>query len=215
MTTPFGGTIGRTYDDSSSWWPPLPSAPEGAPNVVVVLLDDVGYAQFGAYGSDIATPAFDRLAATGRRFANFHTTALCSPTRAALLSGRNHHSNGMARVVELAAGFPGYNATVPKENGFLSEILREAGYATYLRHSGVRGRPPASRTGSSGPTWPGGDACRCARLGGRRGEWAGPDPRRRLRRTGRSGHAMTATHRSDDARGGEAALGCGRSFPST
>jgi arylsulfatase A-like enzyme len=105
--------------------------PAGAPNVVIVLLDDVGYAQFGAYGSDIATPTFDRLASQGRRYANFHTTALCSPTRACLLTGRNHHSNGMARVVELAAGFPGYNATIPKENGFLSEILRAQGYATF------------------------------------------------------------------------------------
>ncbi len=96
-----------------------------------MLLDDVGYAQFGCYGSDIATPCFDRLAAHGRRYANFHTTALCSPTRACLLTGRNHHSNGMARVVELAAGFPGYNATIPKENGFLSEILLRNGYATY------------------------------------------------------------------------------------
>jgi arylsulfatase len=99
--------------------------------VVVVLLDDVGYAQLGAYGSDIATPTFDRLSSEGRRFANFHTTALCSPTRACLLTGRNHHSNGMARVVELASGFPGYNATIPKENGFLSEILRMEGYATF------------------------------------------------------------------------------------
>ena len=107
-------------------------APEGAPNVVVVLLDDVGYAQFGCYGSDIATPTLrparrDRAGATR----NFHTTALCSPTRACLLTGRNHHSNGMARVVELAAGFPGYNATIPKENGFLSEILVRNGYATF------------------------------------------------------------------------------------
>jgi arylsulfatase len=127
----FEGTIGRTYDDSSPWWPPLDTAPEGAPNVVAVLLDDVGYAQFGCYGSDIDTPTFDRLASNGRRYANFHTTALCSPTRACLLSGRNHHSNGMARVVELAAGFPGYNATIPKENGFLSEILLRNGYATF------------------------------------------------------------------------------------
>ena len=127
----FEGIIGRTYDDSTPWWPALPSAPAGAPNVIVVLLDDVGYAQFGCYGSDIATPCFDRLAAAGRRYSNFHTTALCSPTRACLLTGRNHHSNGMARVVELAAGFPGYNATIPKENGFLSEILVRNGYATF------------------------------------------------------------------------------------
>src|SRR5262245_55617725 len=131
MAPAFQGRIGRTYEDSESWWPPLPQPPEGAPNVVVVLLDDVGYAQFGCYGSDIETPTFDRLASTGRRYANFHTTALCSPTRACLLTGRNHHSNGMARVVELAAGFPGYNATIPKENGFLSEIVRGAGYATF------------------------------------------------------------------------------------
>ena len=131
MKPPFGGKIGRTYDDSTPWWPELPSAPAGAPNVIVVLLDDVGYAQFGCYGSDIATPCFDRLAAAGRRYSNYHTTALCSPTRACLLTGRNHHSNGMARVVELAAGFPGYNATIPKENGFLSEILVRNGYATF------------------------------------------------------------------------------------
>jgi arylsulfatase len=131
MTEEFGGTIGRTYADSAPWWPPLDRAPEGAPNVVIVLLDDVGYAQLGCYGSDIATPCFDRLASAGRRYANFHTTALCSPTRACLLTGRNHHSNGMARVVELAAGFPGYNSRIPKENGFLSEILVRNGYATY------------------------------------------------------------------------------------
>ena len=131
MAQPFEGHIGRTFSDSKSWWAPLDVAPPGAPNVIVVLLDDVGYAQFGAYGSDIATPTFDRLASEGRRFANFHTTALCSPTRACLLTGRNHHSNGMARVVELASGFPGYNATIPKENGFLSEILRLNGYATF------------------------------------------------------------------------------------
>jgi len=131
MTEKFQGKIGRTFADSESWWPPLPSAPEGAPNVVVVLLDDVGYAQFGAYGSDIATPTFDALASRGLRYANYHTTALCSPTRACLFTGRNHHSNGMARVVEFASGFPGYNATIPKENGFLSEILRENGYATF------------------------------------------------------------------------------------
>lgn len=128
---PFEGVIGRTFEDSSAWWPPLLEAPEGAPNVVLVLLDDVGYAQFGCYGSDIATPCFDRLAAEGLRYANFHTTSLCSPTRAALLTGRNHHSNGMARVVELASGFPGYDAVIPKENGFLSEILLRNGYATF------------------------------------------------------------------------------------
>lgn len=129
MDAEFRGNIGRTFADSESWWRPIevPSTP----NVVIVVLDDVGYAQLGSYGSDIATPVFDGLAATGRRFANFHTTALCSPTRACLLTGRNHHTNHMARVVDLASGFPGYNAHLPKENGFLSEILREQGYATF------------------------------------------------------------------------------------
>ena len=128
---PYEGVVGRTLAESTPWWPDLPSAPDGAPNVVMVLLDDVGYAQFGCYGSDIATPTFDGLAANGLRYSNFHTTALCSPTRACLLTGRNHHTNGMARIVEFAAGFPGYDATIPKENGFLSEILLRNGYATF------------------------------------------------------------------------------------
>jgi len=131
MNQKFGGTIGRTMEDSTPWWPDPEQAPDGAPNVVLVLLDDVGFAQFGCYGSDIATPTFDRLAGDGLRYSSFHTTALCSPTRACLLTGRNHHSNGMARIVEQAVGFPGYNATIPHENGFLSEILRNNGYATF------------------------------------------------------------------------------------
>ena len=128
---PFGGVIGRTLGESTPWWPEPVTAPEGAPNIVVVLLDDVGYAQFGCYGSDIATPTFDRLAAEGLRYSNFHTTALCSPTRAALLTGRNHHTNGMGRIVEFAAGFPGYDAHVPKSSGTIPEILVRNGYATF------------------------------------------------------------------------------------
>jgi arylsulfatase A-like enzyme len=127
----FKGVAGRTLDESTPWWPPLPAAPPNAPNIVVVLLDDVGYAQFGCYGSDIATPTFDRLAADGLRYSNFHTTALCSPTRACLLTGRNHHVSGMGRIVELSSGFPGYDATMPKANGMLSEILVRNGYATF------------------------------------------------------------------------------------
>jgi arylsulfatase len=99
--------------------------------VLLVVLDDVGFAQLGCYGSDISTPTIDALAAGGVRFTNFHTTALCSPTRACLLTGRNHHRNGLGRVADLAVGYPGYNGEIPKENGFLSEILRQRGYATY------------------------------------------------------------------------------------
>ena len=127
----FRGTIGRDFTDSTPWWPdPLRAAP-GSPNVLVFLLDDVGFAQLGCYGSDIDTPVIDGLASRGRRFLNFHTTALCSPTRSCLLTGRNHHSNGLGRIVELATGYPGYDARIPRSNGFLSEILLPLGYATF------------------------------------------------------------------------------------
>ena len=127
----FGGKIGDDWRTSEPWWPPLPTPPDGAPNVVLIVLDDVGFAQLGCYGSDIDTPVIDGLAADGIRLANFHTTALCSPTRACLLTGRNHHRSGMGRVADLAIGFPGYWGRPPRENGFLSEILRANGYATY------------------------------------------------------------------------------------
>ena len=154
MAKRFEGTIGRTFEDSEAWWPPRERAPEGAPNIVMVLLDDVGYAQFGCYGSDIATPTFDRLAAGGLRYSNFHTTALCSPTRACLLTGRNHHANGMARIVEFSSGFPGYDATIPPENGFLSEILLRNGYATFA--VGKWHLAPATEMSCGGPRthWP-------------------------------------------------------------
>ncbi len=108
----FGGRVGRWYHESEPWWPEPTRAPTGAPNVVIVLLDDVGFAQFGPYGSDIETPTFDRLAAGGLTFTNFHTTGLCSPTRACLLTGRNHHSVGMGRITDLATGFPGYDGHI-------------------------------------------------------------------------------------------------------
>jgi arylsulfatase len=150
----FEGVIGRTFEDSVAWWPPVERPPDGAPNVVMVLLDDVGFAQFGCYGSDIATPTFDRLAAGGVRYANFHTTALCSPTRACLMTGRNHHASGMARIVEFSSGFPGYDAHIPPENGFLSEILVRRGYATYA--VGKWHLAPASEMSLGGPRdhWP-------------------------------------------------------------
>jgi arylsulfatase A-like enzyme len=154
MAKRFEGTIGRTFDDSEAWWPPRERAPDGAPNIVMVLLDDVGYAQFGCYGSDIATPTFDRLAAGGLRYSNFHTTALCSPTRACLMTGRNHHANGMARIVEFPSGFPGYDATIPPDNGFLSQILLGQGYATFAL--GKWHLAPATEMSAGGPRrhWP-------------------------------------------------------------
>ncbi|MGB7050898.1 MAG: arylsulfatase, partial [Acidimicrobiales bacterium] len=130
-TQSFEGVIGDDWRESTPWWPEVPRPPEGAPNVLLIVLDDVGFAQLGCYGSDIATPTIDGLAQRGLRLTNFHTTALCSPTRACLLTGRNHHRNGLGRVADLAMGYPGYNGEVPRENGFLSEILRAQGYATY------------------------------------------------------------------------------------
>ena len=150
----FEGVTGRYFEDSTPWWPPLQTPGDDAPNVVVVLLDDVGYAQFGSYGSDINTPTFDGLAAKGLRYANYHTTALCSPTRACLMTGRNHHASGMACVVEFAQGFPGYDANIPPENGFVSEVLNENGYATFAL--GKWHLAPAYENNDGGPRthWP-------------------------------------------------------------
>ncbi|GIU88305.1 MAG: arylsulfatase [Acidimicrobiia bacterium] len=127
----FEGVIGRYHWESTPWWPEPPRPPAGAPNVLMIVLDDVGFAQLGCFGSDIDTPVFDSLAANGLRYRNFHTTALCSPTRACLLTGRNHHSNGMGRIVDLATGFPGYDARIPRANRLLPEILVPHGYAAW------------------------------------------------------------------------------------
>jgi arylsulfatase A-like enzyme len=150
----FGGIIGRDWRDSRPWWPPAPAPPPGAPNIVLVVLDDVGYAQLGCYGSDIETPVLDGLAAGGVRLANFHTTALCSPTRACLLTGRNHHRSGMGRVADLAVGFPGYWGRPPRENGYLPEILRAAGYATYAVGKWHLSPEDETHMAASRATWP-------------------------------------------------------------
>lgn len=128
---PFRGRVGLTVQESVPDWPMTPRPLEGTPNVLYIVLDDVGFAHLGCYGSPIATPNMDRLAAGGLRYSNFHTTAMCSPTRAAMLTGRNHHSCGMGMVAELAQGFPGYHATMPPTIGTLSEILKERGFATF------------------------------------------------------------------------------------
>jgi arylsulfatase A-like enzyme len=131
MDEPFEGVIGRFTEQSTAWWPPAHNAPAGAPNVVMVVLDDVGFAQLGCYGSRIDTPVFDGLAAAGLQFTGFHTTALCSPTRSCLLTGRNHHANGMGRVAELAAGFPGYDSRIPRANAMLPAMLTPHGYSAW------------------------------------------------------------------------------------
>jgi arylsulfatase A-like enzyme len=150
----FQGKIGTDWRDSEPWWPPRPTPPEHAPNVVLVVLDDVGFAQLGCYGSDIETPVIDGLADDGVRLTNFHTTALCSPTRACLLTGRNHHRSGMGRVADLATGFPGYWGRPPRENGFISEILRANGYATYAVGKWHLSPEEETNMAASRATWP-------------------------------------------------------------
>ncbi len=110
----FGGVIAESYEDSVEWWPEPEMPREGSPNVVIFLLDDVGFAQIGSFGGLIETPNIDRLASNGLRFNNFHTTALCSPSRASLMAGRYPHSIGLGSHALTAMGFPGYNAIMPE-----------------------------------------------------------------------------------------------------
>ena len=145
----FNGIIGRTIDESKPDWPESLQARAGAPNVLYIVLDDTGFGQLGCYGAPIRTPNLDALAAGGLRYANFHTTALCSPTRACLLTGRNHHSNGLACITEGATGYPGSNGMIPFENGLLSEMLLEHGYSTYA--VGKWHLTPAHQTSAAGP----------------------------------------------------------------
>ena len=150
----FGGRIGTDWRDSEPWWPPAVRPPDGAPNVILIVLDDVGFAQLGCYGSDIDTPVIDEVASQGVRLTNFHTTALCSPTRACLMTGRNHHRSGMGRVADLASGYPGYWGKPSRENGFLSEILRANGYATYAVGKWHLSPPDETDMAGSRATWP-------------------------------------------------------------
>ncbi len=126
----FDGEIGRTVDESRISWKATPSELKQRPNIVMIVLDDVGYSQFGCYGSDIETPALDSLAADGLRYANFHVTPLCSPTRTCLLTGRNHHSVGMGRVAEMMNGYPNTRGFAAREAANLAEMLRPHGYQT-------------------------------------------------------------------------------------
>ncbi|MFI1168683.1 arylsulfatase [Streptomyces sp. NPDC020801] len=152
--TSFPGVIGRTADVSSPAWPEPMRAVPGAPNVLFIVLDDTGYGQFGCYGSPIRTPSLDKLASGGLLYNNMHTTALCSPSRSCIITGRNHHSNGMAAVTEMATGYPGYNGNIPFENGFLSEMLLQHGYNTYML--GKWHLMPSEQESPAGPydRWP-------------------------------------------------------------
>ena len=153
----FKGQIGRTYEDSDpATFPAVVRPPKGAPNVVLILLDDAGYGQFSAFGGGVPSPNIEKLAARGLRYTRFHTTALCSPTRAALLTGRNHHVAGTGVITELATGYDGYTGIIPKSAGTVSEILRQNGYATAW--IGKNHNTPAWETSEVGPfdRWPNG-----------------------------------------------------------
>src|SRR5215831_11467205 len=127
---PFKGKIGRTAKDSIPDFPKGVEAPKGAPNVLLILTDDVGFGASSTFGGPIETPNFDRLAKSGLRYNAFHTTALCSPTRAALITGRNHHTNASGVITEMATGYPGYNSLVPRSAATVARVLHDHGYDT-------------------------------------------------------------------------------------
>ncbi|HYM29812.1 MAG TPA: arylsulfatase [Candidatus Cybelea sp.] len=150
----FKGRIGRTAQESEPHWPELPRPRDGAPNIITILFDDTGFSHFGCYGSTIETPNIDRLAAGGLRYTNFHTTALCSPTRAALLTGRNHHSVGMRGLSNWNTGFPNCTGSVAKSAATIAEMLRPQGYSTFA--VGKWHLTPMEETSAAGPfdQWP-------------------------------------------------------------
>jgi arylsulfatase len=146
--------IGRTIAESTPAFPPRPHPPHGAPHVLVIVLDDLGFGQLGCFGSDCDTPAIDGLAAGGLRYNRFHVTSLCSPTRACVLTGRNHHAVGMGFLTDLPAGFPGYSGRIPRSAATLARILRDVGYSTFA--VGKWHLTPRWEESASGPfdRWP-------------------------------------------------------------
>ena len=154
MSQPFEGKIGRTLADSEPWFPEAPHPGENAPNVIIVLLDDTGFAQFGSYGSEIDTKNVDALASNGLQFTNFHVTPLCSPTRASLLTGRSQHAVGMRGVSNWQTGFPHQLGHISNRAGTIAEVLSAEGYATFC--TGKWHLAPMENTSAAGPfdQWP-------------------------------------------------------------
>src|SRR3954447_1649668 len=150
----FGGAIKENATDSKPWWPPTVVPPKGAPNVLLIMTDDQGYGVSGTFGGVIQTPALDRIAAVGLRYTEFNSTALCSPTRAALITGRNHHSTGFGVITELSTGYPGYDSYIGADNATVGRILRDNGYATSW--FGKNHNTPAYQYTVAGPfdQWP-------------------------------------------------------------
>ena len=152
----FGGVIKEKASESTAWWPPRIVPPKGAPNVLLIMTDDEGFGAPSTFGGVIETPALDRIAKNGLRYTQFHTTSLCSPTRAALITGRNHHVAGFGVVGEAATGFPGYDSIIRKDTGTIGEILKENGYATAW--FGKDHNTPFYQASQAGPfdQWPSG-----------------------------------------------------------
>jgi arylsulfatase len=152
----FGGVINETAKDSTPYWPPTVVPPKGAPNVLLIMTDDEGYGVTSTFGGVIPTPAMDRIAKAGLRYTQFHSTALCSPTRAALISGRNHHSMGFGVISEMATGYPGYDSVITRDKATIGTILSENGYATSW--FGKNHNTPSYLYSLSGPfdQWPSG-----------------------------------------------------------
>jgi arylsulfatase A-like enzyme len=152
----FGGVINESATNSKPWWPPLIVPPKGAPNVLLIMTDDQGYGVHGTFGGVIPTPTMDRIAKAGLRYTQFHSTALCSPTRAALITGRNHHSVGFGVIGELSTGYPGYDSIIGPENATIGTILKENGYATSW--FGKNHNTPGFQYSIAGPfeQWPSG-----------------------------------------------------------
>jgi arylsulfatase A-like enzyme len=152
----FGGVIKDSYKESKPWWPPRVVPPKGAPNVLLIMTDDQGYGVSGTFGGVIPTPALDRIAKAGLRYTEFNSTALCSPTRAALITGRNHHSVGFGVIAELSTGYPGYDSIIGPDNATIGNILRDNGYATSW--FGKNHNTPGFQYSTVGPfdQWPSG-----------------------------------------------------------
>jgi arylsulfatase len=152
----FGGVINETANDSKPWWPPRVVPPKGAPNILLIMTDDQGYGVCSTFGGVIPTPAFDRIAKTGLRYTQFHSTALCSPSRAAIIGGRNHHSMGFGVISEQATGFPGYDSVITRDKATIGRILSDNGYATSW--FGKNHNTPTYQYSLAGPfdQWPSG-----------------------------------------------------------
>src|SRR5450432_3399077 len=156
LPPPFEGVIKTSALDSKSYWPARLVPPKGAPNILLIMTDDQGYGVSGTFGGVVPTPALDRVAKTGLRYTRFHSTSLCSPTRAALITGRNHHSGGFGVITELSTGFPGYNSIIGEDNATIGRILKDNGYATSW--FGKNHNTPAYQYTVAGPfdQWPSG-----------------------------------------------------------